>query len=57
MFDDALRVAGTYEHLALRRRQQSAAAGASNVIVDSVPAELAINVVNAYWRVKRAGVL
>ncbi|MCZ6889572.1 MAG: DUF58 domain-containing protein [Gammaproteobacteria bacterium] len=54
---DALTVAGTADYLATRREIQRSFEPFCHVTLDTVPSELPIRVVNAYWQVKRSGVL
>lgn len=56
-FSDALRVAGVHDYLKRRRTLQQSASGQAHVVLDAVPQELPTEVVNAYWQIKRAGVL
>jgi len=56
-FDHALRVVGTYAHLATRQAHHRRLAGLGNVLIDCVPDALPIELVNAYWRVKGSGLL
>jgi uncharacterized protein (DUF58 family) len=56
-FDDALRVAGTAHYLARRADTHKALGRDAHLLIDTVPAELPVRVVNAYWQVKRAGAL
>ncbi len=56
-FTEALRVAGAHDFLAARRAHQARCAAGADVLIDCVPQELPVNVVNAYWQLKRSGSL
>jgi uncharacterized protein (DUF58 family) len=56
-FATALKVAGTHGYVDARRRHQQTFASLAHLIVDCVPEELPVSVVNAYWQVKRSGSL
>ena len=56
-FDDALRVAGTAHYLARRTETHKTLARDTHMLIDTVPTELPVRVVNAYWQVKKAGAL
>ena len=54
---DALTVAGTADYLAARRETQRGFLPYCHMALDTVPHELPVRVVNAYWQVKRSGAL
>lgn len=56
-FTEALRVAGTHKYMEQRRDLQSACLPFTKLVVDCAPAELPVQVVNAYWQIKRSGEL
>lgn len=56
-FTEALRVAGTHGYLQARRAHHVACGSLAHMLVDCIPEELPVSVVNAYWQVKRSGVL
>ena len=56
-FEDSLRLAGTYRHLAQRQHYQTQCLPLTHMVLDCTPNELPVRVVNAYWQVKRSGKL
>ncbi len=56
-FEQALRVAGTFHHLAKRQRYQTKCLPLAHMVLDCTPQELPVSVVNAYWQIKRSGKL
>ena len=54
-FDDALSAAGASQYLRERTYLQRKCAKSSNLVIDSLPQELHVNLANAYWSIKRAG--
>ena len=54
-FDDALSAAGASQYLRERTYLQRKCAKSSNLVLDSLPQELHVNLANAYWSIKRAG--
>lgn len=55
--DEALTVAGTHDYLKRRADICKKLAAAAHLQIDSVPQQLPIAVVNAYWQIKRSGAL
>ncbi|MCZ6641959.1 MAG: DUF58 domain-containing protein [Gammaproteobacteria bacterium] len=56
-FEEALRVAGTFHHLAQRQQYQKQCLPLAHMVLDCTPHELPVRVVNAYWQIKRSGKL
>ena len=54
-FADALRIAGTYRYLAERQELHQACAPLVHLLIDCVPEQLPVRIVNAYWQIKRSG--
>ncbi len=55
--EQALTVAGTHDYLKRRADICRKLASAAHLQIDSVPQQLPIAVVNAYWQIKRSGAL
>jgi uncharacterized protein (DUF58 family) len=55
--DGALRYAGTMHYLRQRDRIHRTLKDRVDLLVDSTPSELPIHIVNAYWQIKRGGLL
>ena len=56
-FEEALRVAGTFRHLAQRQQYQTQCLPLAHMVLDCTPHELPVRIVNAYWQIKRSGKL
>lgn len=56
-FDQALSVAGASRYLAQRKQAQAGFSKNAHVLIDCVPNQLPIKLVNSYWQLKRAGTL
>lgn len=54
-FEDALSTAGASQYVRERSYLQRKCAKSSNLVLDSLPQELHVNLANAYWAIKRAG--
>jgi uncharacterized protein (DUF58 family) len=56
-FDQALDVAGVSHYLAKRKEVHRVSQAYAHIVLDSLPSELPIRVVNSYWQIKRSGAL
>lgn len=56
-FDQALTVAGASRYLHQRRKAQAVSSRHAHLLIDCVPSQLPIKLVNSYWQLKRAGTL
>jgi len=56
-FDEALNVAGASRYLGQRNMSQTAFAQDAHLLIDCVPTQLPMALVNSYWQLKSAGTL
>lgn len=56
-FDQALSVAGSSRYLAQRKQAQAGFSKNAHLLIDCVPNQLPMKLVNSYWQLKRAGTL